>query len=168
LFVIVITLAMSSLAWGWEKPTGFRNIPWGTTMSQAKALRVSLVQTHYQTYADSIMIGQTKAALMLRFDSGGLDLFTLIFPSADYPTIKALFIERHGEPTQAKQSTVKNAMGASFENELLIWVGERTVIRLERYSGKITESFAVMATKEGYAAIQAKEAQGMESAKKAW
>ena len=84
------------------------------------------------------------------------------FGSDDFSFIKAVFLEKYGEPTKSASIPVKNRMGAEFLNEELIWDGPNILLKLEKYSSTVTEGRASFTVKS-YTLMKIKE---LEEAKK--
>ena len=64
------------------------------------------------------------------------------------------------------KTTVQNRMGAQFENEVLHWYGERVHIQLEQYGSRLTDSSAILLTKENMRAGNEQTKQKVKSGKK--
>lgn len=77
----------------------------------------------------------------------------------DYETVRAMLIERYGKPILISTETVKTKIGASFQNEKLVWEGERVVLRLNRYSDTIDKS-SISLTNKSVATKAAQAGQG--------
>lgn len=58
----------------------------------------------------------------------------------NFQKARALLVERYGQPTMVNAGTVQNAMGASFSNEELTWVGVNVTLFVRERDGKIDQS----------------------------
>jgi hypothetical protein len=145
--LLVVLMLGRCLAWAWEEPAGFRDIPWGSSPTYVKEKLPDLSCHVY--CAAYLMISDIRVGTVIGFDSGGMDLVMLYFSSDSFPQIKGIFLERYGQPTARRNTTVQNRMGAQFENETLEWNGAKVSIMLEKYSTKVTESTAIIETGEG-------------------
>ena len=114
---------------GWDEPAGFRDIPWGAPPATVKrALPDFSCST---TCSGHLMIGEIRVFTLIGFETGGMNLVTLLFPANSFNKMKAIFIERYGQPLLHHNETVQNRMGAQFENEILEWNGQKVVILLK-------------------------------------
>lgn len=69
----------------------------------------------------------------------------LTFSSARFETLRDIFVERYGPPVSETTETVKTKAGASFENTVLLWTGEKVDVELRRYGGTIDSGAALVA-----------------------
>jgi len=58
-----------------------------------------------------------------------------------------MFLEKYGDPTATRHQDVTTRGGARLDDESLEWVGERIVIRLSRFAGKMTDGRFEASTK---------------------
>lgn len=70
----------------------------------------------------------------------------LTFDSGDYRTMRAMFVERYGEPSKTETTQFKTRGGLEAANEELSWDGPTAVVRLENYGGSIREGQANVMT----------------------
>jgi hypothetical protein len=152
---LVIFLLSTPCVIAWNEPTGFRNIPWGT--------RPEVVRQHFPDFRceqgikhdtirnscrGDLKVGTIQVFAIIAYETGGMDSVSLHFTPEDFAEMKAIFIERYGQPTETSAEPVQNRMGAKFVNKILRWSGTVTSIRLEKYSTTITESIAILTTRD--------------------
>jgi hypothetical protein len=142
------------LAIGWDEPSGFRDIPWGSPPAVVKEKLPDLSCGYRnQRCVGDLLIGIVHTQATFLFEptemNPGLDMVTLYFPSEDFIRMKVAFVEKYGEPTSRRTETGQNLMGTQFENELLEWRGKEVVITLDKYGSRVAEGRAVLQTLEG-------------------
>lgn len=156
-----------SLASAWNEPAGFRDIPWGASPDLVRQRIPSLYcapSTH--TCSGYVMIGDIRVFTMMQFESGGMDIVALRFPTEHFTTMKSIFIARYGQPHVRSMPTVQNHMGAQFVNETLDWQGPRVSITLKQYGTELTHSSGILMTKEHVRAHQEHKKQKVNEGKK--
>jgi hypothetical protein len=110
-------------------------------------------------------IGPVPVTVSLGFlPSGGrpvepestLSRVSLSFKSKNHETLKEIFIERYGKPTSSQHDSYKTQGGVESTNEILMWRGPHSFIRLSRLGDRITEGSALMGTNESLEAFEKK------------
>lgn len=148
LALALLSLVVSvCIAWGWEEPAGFRDIPWGASPAQVKQKLPGL--TCEKDCIGHLRIGDVRVIALIDFDTGGMDLVSISFPSDSFYAIKVAFVERYGQPHAQRKETVQTKGGALYENEILEWNGTKVLISLKQYSGTVSESVGRIETVEG-------------------
>jgi hypothetical protein len=147
--VALLWVVGPSVVRAWDEPTGFRDIPWGSSQETVRAQLPSL-QCNERGCSGNLSIGEVRAYTAIRFSKsdGGMDTVVLLFPSKDFYQMKQAFLARYGEPTKRETPIFQNRMGARFENERLEWEGETVFIRLSQYASKLTDGSAIIQTAE--------------------
>ena len=129
-----------------QEPDGFKGVQFGWTEKQAKS------QMHWGRNACFLFKGRLgcKAAIdgggftiatRFNFDASGFIFATGDFPSEDYEAVRDMFIGKYGQPYNIAESEVQNRMGATFQQERLLWIGQRVEISMSRYGSTISEGF---------------------------
>jgi len=90
-------------------------------------------------------IGPVMMEQTFTFHDDHLVQVELSFSSARFDALRDIFIERYGPPAAETTESVKTAAGASFENTVLLWTGEKNDVQLRRYSGSIDSGVALIA-----------------------
>lgn len=92
------------------------------------------------------------------FDTGLLSLEDGIAESLyvtakhkDYSNLKAILIERYGQPTSQASSTVRTKAGASFPSESLTWRGTKITIELDERAARVDQSSVFFSTNNAIA-----------------
>lgn len=67
--------------------------------------------------------------------------------SDDYGTIKSMLLEKYGKPKLEGAGPVRTKVGATFQNEKLLWEGDRYLVVLMRYGETIDKSSVVVINK---------------------
>src|ERR1035438_9006974 len=57
----------------------------------------------------------------------GFILATGDFPSEDYEAVRDMFIGKYGQPYNIAESEVQNRLGTTFQQERLLWIGQRGI-----------------------------------------
>lgn len=98
----------------------------------------------------------TVPALMhATFQNDALAQVTILFQPRDFQTIADALSQRYGKPRSRKSEVLQNRMGATLENEVLMWDAGGDLIRVTRYGSNITRGSVILIARE--------EAQRMES-----
>lgn len=82
---------------------------------------------------------------------------TLDTDSDDYKTLKSMLLQKYGKPKLEGSGAVTTNAGVTFENEKLLWEGDKVMIILKKYSDTIDESSVLVINKS--VADHAKEAE---------
>lgn len=81
-------------------------------------------------------------------DSKGIiQYFSANFEVLYYPDIKSAALAKWGKPTKQTQGEVSNRMNARFDDETVVWEGEKSTATLHKRSGKVDVSRLVIETK---------------------
>jgi hypothetical protein len=148
--VLVVLGGSPLMGSAWDEPTGFRDIPWGTSPAAVKAALPQVTCTYNGTSCagDMILGGWALISVYITFGDHGMDAVSFTFATKHFDTMVGAFVERYGEPTTRESHPVQNRMGATFVNDELHWQGERVTISLSKYGTNVTESSATLLTKE--------------------
>lgn len=66
-------------------------------------------------------------------DSGMVNEIQAGMDQARFAEFKTVLIERYGQPTSTQHTTVQNGLGATFDAQILQWIGSRmSIIAMER------------------------------------
>ena len=142
---------------GWNEPQDFRGAQFGAPMAEAWPILSGPVRasgrlvnscaagsTHcFMTF----MIGPVITNGTAIFRDGAFSGVDLRFKSGSYETLRAIFVERYGEPTARGTEEFKTKGGLTGQNEILDWKGEQVAIRLQTYSSTIEDGSASILTK---------------------
>lgn len=141
----------------WNEPDGFRGVPWGGSEELIKEKHSGLIclDSTDKVAGDRICsstftIGGISVRGYFGLRNGGLVRVMLRFDPKKFSTIDGIFAERYGSPTESKEEEMKTRGGLSFTNFIREWVGERVLISLKRYEGKITEAGATIQLKSDF------------------
>ena len=136
---LLLTLATPALAW--NEPDNVGGVPWGATQED---LRVQLQRAGEAVWCDSpelcvslrASFGSLPVNITYIFPKDGkFEMAILTFSPTDYRKLRAVFIERYGEPVSARTETHGSGC-AKATNEIVMWSGERVVIDLRRFGSK--------------------------------
>jgi hypothetical protein len=138
------------------EPEGYKNFKWGMTTEETREFRPAMGSGELYgrlPFGDSI--GPVRVTVSLSFSPPGrvepestLSSISLSFDPNDYETLKKIFIERYGKPISSQHEPYKTLGGAESTNEILMWKGPHSFIRLSRFGDRITEGSALMGTNE--------------------
>jgi hypothetical protein len=148
----ILIIAASTLSIGFaqtwtQEPTNFRGVPWGATEKEAKKIVdlncVNIRQNHRGCVSPFQLNGHEITPVFM-FLNGKLGGVSGRFKVEAYPDLRTAFVDKYGAPSSTERSTVQNKMGASFEQESLVWDGPTIYIHLTRLSDTVTNgSFSV-------------------------
>ena len=158
---MVIGLALALVAaptLAWDEPDSFLGIKWGDAPEAGQAAikerngrtdckagtYVGGPQTHCFAWLN---LGTVPLSGNLRFTTEGFVWAFGGFPSNQYTALRAMFVEKYGEPTSTKEAELSNRVGGRFTNESLVWHGDKVIIRLSRYGSKITDGLFEVITR---------------------
>jgi hypothetical protein len=60
------------------------------------------------------------------------------FDSAEFETIRDIFVQRYGQPHNFQRQVVRNNAGGIFQNETITWVGKKVTIFFTKYGTTVT------------------------------
>jgi len=154
---VLVSLALVSGVFA-EEPTGFRNIPFGTTERQIKDLYPDILcfsmpngPHGYVACTMNTEIGDAKVHVSLRLvgEPGERQLASvgIGFSPRDYEKLRQAFIDRYGAPTEVRRETLTTRMGAAYEQEKLYWIGATTVTSVSRYGSTVDRGYGAISTK---------------------
>jgi hypothetical protein len=66
----------------------------------------------------------------------------------EFDKLLLIFTEKYGKPTSKDLEAIQTKGGAKFTNEIYNWIGKKVSIRVERYSGDIDSSSAMIFNRE--------------------
>lgn len=150
-----------------QEPTSYRGIGWGTPFEEAKKplktglcwcrapggggedvdckKRVAGMPAPWRTcVTQGFMVGSVPIRDSVTFDDAGLAHASMAFDTSDYAAIRETFLSKYGAPHTAEQSRVSNMIGATFDQEALVWTGPNATVMLMRYGSKVTEGLATI------------------------
>lgn len=153
-----------------NEPDGYRGLKWGASVGAAAEVLDSaeMCLCIYGTDDNSVCkpkpekdpekipsrrvcfttfdVGPVKVKDQITFVNDALAAVSMTFDTDDYERIRAIFIEKYGEPASREASEVHNRMGAAFQQEELDWKGQTVVVSLSRFGSKLTQGAAYITT----------------------
>ena len=142
---LLLTLATPALAW--NEPDSISGVRWGATQED---LRVQLQRAGETVRCDSpelcvsrrASFGAVPVDITYLFPKDGkLEMAIVTFKAPDYRKLRAVFVERYGEPMSPREEPFGRGC-ARPTNEILEWSGERVVIDLRHFAsnneGRVT------------------------------
>lgn len=145
----VLTLNASAAEPWSQEPKMFRGIAFGSSLAETKSI---LGRYNSQPAAcDSgqcfqrFYIGDIETSQWFTFRDDKLVKVRLSFPSDSFNTLRDIFIERYGEPTEHRTEEVKTKGGGSYADEILVWLGNSVEVNIRRYSNSINDGGALVA-----------------------
>jgi hypothetical protein len=159
----VLLLMLSGLSLAFNEPDNFRGAKWGMTPEEVQQQKIcgeglgpsELLGARTKSKdprvrlfscSEFVRVGPVEVFLLLRFLDNGLSRIDLSFKPSDFTVLEAAFRERYGEPTSARDNPIKTRAGVSYNQRELLWSGNNVLIRLRRYSGRVTSSDAALST----------------------
>lgn len=76
----------------------------------------------------------------VKFENDRLWSIRATFEQSTYTTVRTAFIDKYGSPNRKETRAMQNAMGASFEREVLTWENPVSYIQLLEYGGDFRTS----------------------------
>ncbi|WP_152645533.1 hypothetical protein [Pseudomonas sp. 10-1B] len=76
----------------------------------------------------------------------------------NYDTVKAMLLQKYGQPLKQSSETVKTKVGVSFQNEKSYWDGQKVMLILDKYGDTIDKSEISVISKDiAHKAIKAEK-----------
>jgi hypothetical protein len=110
-------------------------------------------------------VGEVETDIGLSFASGKLISVLMTFDSDDYPTMAAAFQAKYGRPHRVSHETVSTAMGARYQNEILLWRTTSGDLTVARYGSTVSEGYASITSPVGLRTLEKREAKQRREAK---
>lgn len=134
-------------------PESFRGVPWGATQDDLYnhlVMNGDQVTCYPKQFCTSsgVKIGPVVARASYIFHDGRFTGALLTFKPADYPTLKAIFVERYGRPTAEGDEPYQTQGGTRTTNPVTRWTGNKVVIRISGYGSRIDEGSATIVLRE--------------------
>jgi len=148
-FLFFATVILATDKWP-QEPKGFRGIDFGTNESTArKTLGIQCIDSEGNRLCGGpAKIGDVDITNTFLFLKDKLVQVSMTFDSDKFASIKAVFIEKYGEPMKVKKTTVQNQNGDNLEKESLAWESDKVMVFLTRYSSDLTRGLASIATQD--------------------
>jgi hypothetical protein len=154
LMFILSSLVMGSMAYAWNEPTGFRDIPWGSTEQVLEAkLKAAIVcrNRSHDALPERVCEGHTTIGPVpvtggFWFRSGRFVGVSLRFYPKDFFVIEESFVQRYGSPTSVNVEPIKTREGQQETNRTVEWIGSNARIYLQKYGSVDAGSLADIAT----------------------
>ena len=146
---VLILILASNFVFGEDKPweKDFRGVPFGASEKEARQKIPNLDCSNSEKLGRvchdmNFYIGNVKTFNAMSFKNDKMVTVFLSFKSENYDFIKGVFIKKYGLPTDTKNMTVKTMAGVEYENEILEWEGNKIILRLRKFGGKIDQGNA--------------------------
>jgi hypothetical protein len=140
-------LLISGSAFGYD----FKGIELGSTSSYEAVSNTLSIKCHESKNGKVWCGGETtivgnpaKAHINLSSDKT-VEAISIKFSPSSFESIASGLISKYGEP-KTENSIISNAMGASFNQTVMIWKDDKNYMKLEKYSNKVTEGNLWMIT----------------------
>lgn len=101
---------------------------------------------------------------VLMFKGGVVHTVMVSFGAGDYDRIEEALSERWGKPVSRKAGTVKNRMGAEFDQIEATWTRDGSVLRAAKRGSKVDEGSLMLTTSRS---MQSRDQERKDAAKKA-
>lgn len=82
---------------------------------------------------------------------GVVQTVIITLPASDFERVEASMVERWGKPATRTTGTVKNRMGATFDQVQANWISDGTVLRGMKRGGKVDQASFYLTTERGMA-----------------
>jgi hypothetical protein len=146
--------ALIGAASAWNEPDGFRGVPWESSEAAFRErIKVWSCSTPSdqrlgeRLCIDNFTLGSVPVRGGYYFRADRFVSALLTFSAKDFPAIEGIFLERYGAPTSTTEQALQNRMGAQFENQVHLWLGDRVRIRLAKYGSKVTDGLVTIMLK---------------------
>ena len=127
----------------WTKePADFKGVPFNASESQAR-------QTIHFEFCHDIPEGKRVCVYRIEvtehyaivcyfvFSHDRLETISGQFPSQYYEDVRKLFVDKYGDPMTNRQSTVQAHAGGTYEQEELLWQGQKVSLLLSRFGANV-------------------------------
>lgn len=153
---LALGLLLVSPAYAFNEPTDFRGISWGTSMEQAQQILLKNWEPSTQPGGgpecvpakgfcrQRTTLGPVKVVFTYVFKADKFVTALVAFKPDDYVTVRRIFDEKYGQPTDRQIETIRTKMGVPYENERSFWKGATASILLRRFAGRIDEGRAMV------------------------
>ena len=91
--------------------------------------------------------GVVPNGLLVDFVEGRLASVRLYFRSSEFRKLKDALVLRFGAPADSKTEVVQNRMGATFNNDRLLWLRQETLLSIRERAGKVDEGVVMLTSK---------------------
>ena len=163
-------LSFASAALAFEEPDNFRGIKWGASPAEARQVireqwekrgvqpkpygryvlyrfypddgRLTVPESGLDWFGFRDLLGDADVRFTMKFLNNRFVHAEMEFDSGFLSIIQDAFEARYGPPTSKKDEEIQNRAGARFINRVLSWSGPTVSIRLEKYSGTVTNGRA--------------------------
>ncbi len=103
---------------------------------EAKKTAVADVQCHVKFNYKETIAGIPALLVAAYLIDYKIAVISVSFKSSDFDAVKTAAIEKYG-PGTSKFETLRNKMGAQFENETISWADSTDILSISRYAGSI-------------------------------
>ena len=173
---LIAFLALSGVALAFEEPSGFQNVPFGSSEGFIRERHPDVGCSQRKDQYDDILCLKSLSIGDIPVDV----LFTLIgkwgerrmvavdisFAAKNYPALRQAFIDRFGPTADTKRTRLRSNLGVEYEQETLTWTGTRASVLLARFADNLTEGYAQIYTREYSALLAEREKESRERAKR--
>jgi hypothetical protein len=151
-------IAVSNTALAWPEPETVLGIPLGATLAAVRActpkeaaimlsdsLCVEASQHRVKRVLGSADLGLSTYATDVLEHEGRVLAVTRTIGHTDWLKLKAVLVERFGQPTSSETGSVVTGGGARLSSETLLWKGQRVEIVASERLGRIDRSSVTFA-----------------------
>lgn len=149
--IVALILVISSLgAAAADEPLAFKGLALGSTQEEVlkhypKAdcgIKTICFMTarDIETMKEMAIGGIPVPSMMFSFYEGKLERISIWPRSVHFERLSEALKDRYGVPESDLSSPVRTKAGVEFQNRVLVWRQAGGMVRLERYSSKITDS----------------------------
>lgn len=160
-----------------QEPKGFRDLEFGATMDEAirtipgaecpvpaKRRKQPPVMSLESCTVDDLFVGEipihdtfSKPVLVFHFNK--FKYARLPFLSKYYERMKEICITNYGPPHRIESQTVQNRFGAQYQQEKLLWRGQKATVTLVRFNGNLDNGLLEISTAEAAASSEEQESE---------
>lgn len=152
-YLLSVALCLATLAHADRPKLEFKGLKPGGLGPTSKAWKCELKDQQPTTCfsMEETIAGVTARSVFVRFDAGLVKSVLVDFNSDDFDRVSEALLSKYGEPNNKRQETLKNRMGATFENVIMTWMDgtpeiSGTAMSLRRYTKDVTSSALFIST----------------------
>lgn len=139
-----------------KEPKDFGGLPFGASEKEvASKLKLDaavacLLIEEQRSCIHHGTIGDVKVMEIYQFEDDRLVQVHISFKPPQFQSLRDLFVERYGDPTETWTEPFETVGGGSATNEILEWRGDRMILQMEKFGPSLHESLALIATRQWY------------------
>ena len=145
---LVVVAAGAALAW--DEPDAVRGLTWGASQEDLRRVAkdrgepapLCAPAPPHETCMTGGEIGSVRATIHYRFRDDKFVSTALGFLPTDFSLIRAIFVQRYGDPTKRREERFQTRSRLKATNPVLVWEGRKVMIQLRMYGRTLDAGLA--------------------------